>query len=83
MVRKIMVMVTTEPHYTIAELGHIEARTLIVAGENDLILRRHTDALARAIPGAKEIIVRGATHLGPLEAPETYTKITQDFLAAP
>ena len=83
MVRKIMVMVTTEPHYTIAELGRITARTLIVAGENDLILRRHTDALAHAIPGAKEVIVPGATHLGPLEAPETYTKIAQDFLAAP
>ncbi|HEY2885667.1 MAG TPA: alpha/beta hydrolase [Rhizomicrobium sp.] len=83
MVRKIMVMVTTEPHYTIAELGRIKARTLIVAGENDLILRRHTDALAHAIPGAKEIIVPGATHLGPLDAPETYTKIARDFLAAP
>jgi pimeloyl-ACP methyl ester carboxylesterase len=83
MVRKIMVMVKTEPHYTIAELGRIKAKTLIVAGENDLILRQHTDALAHAIPGAKEIIVPGATHLGPLEAPETYTKIAQDFLAAP
>jgi pimeloyl-ACP methyl ester carboxylesterase len=83
MVKKILVMVQTQPHYTLAELGHIKARTLIVAGEKDLIPRPHTDALAHAIPGATEIIVPGATHLGPLEAPETYTRIAQDFLATP
>jgi hypothetical protein len=37
-----------------------------------MILRSHTDAMAGAIPGAKEIIVPGASHMGPLEQPETY-----------
>ena len=52
-------MAQTQPHYTLAELGRIRARTLIVAGEHDMILRKHTDSLARAIPGAKEIIAAG------------------------
>jgi pimeloyl-ACP methyl ester carboxylesterase len=83
MVRKIMTMVRTEPHYRLSELARISAKTLIVAGEHDLILRRHTDMLARAIPGAKEIIVPGATHFGPLENPDAYDKIALDFLDAP
>jgi len=83
LVKKIEHMISTEPHYTLAELGHIRARTAIVAGEHDLILRPHTDALAHAIPGAKEIIVSGASHAGPLEQPDAYNKIVLDFLAAP
>ena len=83
LVKKIEHMISTEPHYTLADLGRIRARTAIVAGEHDLILRPHTDALAHAIPGAKEIIVPGASHAGPLEQPDAYNKIVLDFLAAP
>lgn len=80
MVRKIETLVTTEPHYTLAELGRIRVPVLIVAGEHDLILRKHTDALAHAIPGAREIIVPGATHFGPLESPAPYEAIAVKFL---
>ncbi|HJW42013.1 MAG TPA: alpha/beta hydrolase [Rhizomicrobium sp.] len=80
MVRKIKTLVTTEPHYTLAELGTIRAQVLIVAGERDMILRQHTDALAHAIPGAQEIIVPGATHFGPLESPAAYEAIAVKFL---
>src|SRR5262249_52741912 len=62
LLKKIEHMIATEPHYTLAELGHIRAKTAIVAGEHDLILRPHTDALAHAVPDAKEIIVPGASH---------------------
>jgi pimeloyl-ACP methyl ester carboxylesterase len=79
-VKKIEKMITTEPHYSLAELGRIRAAVLIVAGEHDIILRRHTDAMARAIPGAKEIIVPGASHMGPLEQPETYNARVLKFL---
>ena len=80
LVNKIVTMLTHEPHYTIAELGRIRARTLIVAGEHDMILRKHTDSLAHAIPGAKEIIVPRASHFGPLETPEVYEQLAVRFL---
>lgn len=79
---KIETMIRTEPHYTVAELGRIRARVLIVAGEHDLVLRRHSDALTAAIAGAKEIIVPGASHAGPLEMPEKYNEIALAFLDA-
>jgi pimeloyl-ACP methyl ester carboxylesterase len=82
LVKKIETMIVTEPHYTLADLGRIRAPVLIVAGEHDLILHRHTDTMAKAIPGAKEIIVSGASHIGPLEQPETYNKIVLEFLDA-
>jgi pimeloyl-ACP methyl ester carboxylesterase len=82
LVKKIETMIATEPHYTLADLGRIRARVLVVAGEHDLILRRHTDAMAKAIPGAKEIIVPGASHIGPLEQPDAYNRIVLGFLDA-
>jgi pimeloyl-ACP methyl ester carboxylesterase len=83
MVRKITTLVTTLPHYTLADLARIRARTLIVAGEHDMILRAHTDALARTIPDGEEAIVPGADHFGPLETPDTYNVLVLKFLAAP
>jgi pimeloyl-ACP methyl ester carboxylesterase len=83
MVDKIDTMVSTEPHYTLADLGRIRAKTLIVAGERDIVLRAHTDAMARAIPGARETIIPDTTHAGPLETPDPFVKATRDFLGEP
>ncbi len=80
--KKIFAMGNTQPHYTLAELGRIRAKTLIVAGEHDLILRAHTDAMTHAIRGAREVIVPGASHFGPLEAPDVYDALAVDFLNA-
>jgi pimeloyl-ACP methyl ester carboxylesterase len=80
LVQKLTTMLTREPHYTLAQLHRIRARTLIVAGEHDMILRPHTDSLAHAIPGAREIIVPGASHFGPLETPEAYEQLAVRFL---
>jgi pimeloyl-ACP methyl ester carboxylesterase len=80
LMQKITHMLRTEPNYTLDQLGRIRAETAIVAGEHDVILRPHTDALAHAIRGAKEIIVPGASHAGPLEQPDVYNKIVLDFL---
>jgi pimeloyl-ACP methyl ester carboxylesterase len=77
---KIVKMLRTEPNYSVAELGQIHCPTLIVAGEHDLILRRHTDSLAHAIPGAREIIVPGLGHEGLLEDPARYNTMARDFL---
>jgi len=83
MVKKVTWMVHHEPHYSLAELGHIRARTLILAGEHDIILRAHTDALAAAIPGSKKIIVPRASHIGPLEQPDVYNRLAMEFLDGP
>ena len=60
--RKVISMWQTQPHYTLEDLGKIEAPALIMAGEFDMIRRSHTDQLARAIPRAQERIIKGGTH---------------------
>jgi pimeloyl-ACP methyl ester carboxylesterase len=60
--RKVVTMWATQPHYTIANLGKINAPVLVIAGEFDVIKRAHTDQLAQAIRNAEEVIIQGGTH---------------------
>jgi len=80
---RVLTMWRTEPNYTSADLGRIRAPVLVIAGEHDAIRRAHTDALARAIPGAREVIVLGASHLAPMENPIAVDKAILSFLNPP
>jgi pimeloyl-ACP methyl ester carboxylesterase len=73
----------TEPNYTAADLGRISAPVLVIAGEHDVIRRAHTDALTRAIPGAKELIVLGAGHAAPMQDPVAVDRAILLFLNPP
>ena len=64
--RKVLAMWSSEPHFTIEQLGTIKAPALVMAGEFDGIKREHTDAMAEAIPGATEVIIAGASHFAPV-----------------
>jgi pimeloyl-ACP methyl ester carboxylesterase len=68
--RKVINMWRTQPNYTLNDLGHIKAPTLIMAGEFDIVKREHSAQLAKAIPGSREFIVEGATHTVPNDKPE-------------
>lgn len=59
---KIIAMWRTQPRWSLAQLHTIRAKTLIVAGDHDLIRPDHTEQLAHAIPGAEMWIVPNATH---------------------
>lgn len=51
-----------EPDITGDDLKMIKAKTLVLAGEHDLIRTGHTKKLAKAIPGSTLRIVRGEDH---------------------
>ena len=68
--RKVTTMWQTQPHYTLSDLSHIKAPTLVIAGERDTIKPQHTHQLAKAIPCSHEFIIAGTTHLVPIEKPE-------------
>jgi pimeloyl-ACP methyl ester carboxylesterase len=78
--QKIIEMWRTQPRYGVADLGTIKAPTLIMAGEFDCIKRQHTDQLAKAIPGGREEIIKGATHLAPLFQPDVVNAHILKFL---
>lgn len=78
---KIIAMWRTQPNFTPAELGRIRARTLIAAGENDMVRRDHTEQLARSIPGARLWIVPGADHGAISERPDLVNREVLEFLS--
>jgi len=78
---KLLEMWRNEPQFTAAELGRIRARTLVCAGEHDLVRPEHTRALARAIPGAELWIVPGASHSVLQERPDLVNARVLAFLA--
>ncbi|HLZ76672.1 alpha/beta hydrolase [Phenylobacterium sp.] len=77
---KVVQMWRTEPHDTPAELARIRAPVLVIAGEHDAIRREHTDALAKTIPNAKEVIIPAATHFAPLTHPQAVDAAILAFL---
>jgi pimeloyl-ACP methyl ester carboxylesterase len=78
--RKVVAMWHTQPHYTLNDLRQIEAPTVVMAGEFDIIKREHTDQLAKAIAKSEEIIVEGAGHNVPVEKPEIVNSAILQFL---
>lgn len=77
---KMTEMSRTQPHYSVADLSTIKAPTLVMAGEFDCIKRQHTDQLAKAVPGAREEIIKGATHVAPLFQPDVVNPHILKFL---
>src|SRR3984885_12531207 len=78
--RNVFAMWRTQPQYTLNDLSHIKAPTLVMAGEYDLIKREHTNQLAKAIPGSRESIIAHATHLVPIEKPDIVNPEILNFL---
>jgi pimeloyl-ACP methyl ester carboxylesterase len=79
--RKVVTMWATQPHYTIEDLSRIEAPTLIMAGEFDVVKREHTDRLAKAIPRGEEDIIPGGTHTVVSNEPDIVNGHVLRFLA--
>ena len=81
--KEIHQMWKTEPQWSDADLGRIQARTLLLVGENDLIKPEHTQAIAAAIPHSRVETIRGTTHGLPVEKPDLVSARILAFLDAP
>ncbi len=77
---KVIQLWRTQPNYTPEELHRIRVRTLIIAGEHDVIREDHTRALARAIPRSRLWIVPGASHSVMQEQPDLVNPAVLKFL---
>jgi pimeloyl-ACP methyl ester carboxylesterase len=77
---KVMVMISTQPAITVEQLGRINAPTLVVSGDDDMISLEHTTALFRAIPNAELAVVPGTSHLLVMEKPDLVNRLVLDFL---
>jgi 3-oxoadipate enol-lactonase len=66
-----------------AELGNIRVPTLVMVGEEDTAtVPAKSDAIARAVPGAKLVRIPEAGHLSPIDNPGFVTEQLSSFLAS-
>ena len=71
----------TEPNYRAADLARIRTPVAIVDGDHDEAIKRsHTEYMARAIPGAKLIILPNASHFAMLQQPAEFNAAMIGFL---
>lgn len=68
-----------EPNMTMAELSRIEAKTLVIAGTEDLIKESHTRRIAWGIPHARLCILPG-DHAVAAKHPSAFNRAVLDFL---
>ncbi|PRH77599.1 alpha/beta hydrolase [Streptomyces solincola] len=78
---KVLDMWRTQPTLTTGQLAGIGASTLVVSGDDDLVSLEHTIALYRALPDSRLAVVPGASHLVPLEQPDTIGRLIHEHLA--
>ena len=77
---RLLEMLLREPNILPSELEKISARTLVLAGEKDIILEQHTKLIANSISNSKVEILKKQTHFLPHENPELFNKTVLEFL---
>jgi pimeloyl-ACP methyl ester carboxylesterase len=77
---KIFRMVTTEPTLSATDLAKVATRTLVMAGDDDMVSADHTLLMYRSIRDSELAIVPGTSHALIIEKPELCNRIILDFL---
>lgn len=74
-------MQSTQPNYTAEDLARIRVPVTIAQSEFDeFIKQEHAEYLARTIPGAQFVLLRGVSHFAPLQRPALFNQAIFDFL---
>ncbi|MBI4935902.1 MAG: alpha/beta hydrolase [Actinobacteria bacterium] len=79
---KFMQMSTTEPTWTTDDIATVQAATLVLVGDDDLIALEHTCTLYQALPQGQLAVVPGASHTVPIERADETAAIIDRFLTA-
>ncbi len=65
------------------ELAGITVPTLVIVGESDAFTPPAVaESMAKKVPGAELVVVRGAGHMSPMEQPEQVNRAIERFMAS-
>ena len=81
--RKLAHLLSFEPHITTTELNTIKCPTLVIGGDHDIILPKHTLLIAESIPKSYVWIVPNSGHGTPIAHKEQFNKLVNDFFKKP
>jgi pimeloyl-ACP methyl ester carboxylesterase len=80
-VEAVTLMMKTQPNYSAHDLARISVPVAIVQSEHDeFIKREHAEFLARTIPNAELVDLRGVSHFAPLQRPEQFNTAMLAFI---
>ncbi len=72
-------LMVNDPDVKAEELAGIRAKTLVIAGTNDMIKESHTRQIAAGIPDSQLVLIQGS-HFIAHEKPEAFNRAVLDFL---
>ena len=72
-------LMVNDPNVSPGELAGIQAKTLVIAGTNDMILKKHTKLIADCIPSAELVFIRG-NHFIAGKHPGEFNRAVLSFL---
>ncbi|WP_326985043.1 alpha/beta fold hydrolase [Chryseobacterium sp. MYb264] len=78
--KRLLNLMLNEPNITKKSLNTIKSKVFVIAGENDVIRKDHTEMLAKEIPNAKLKIYPKVSHYLPFEIADELNKDVIDFL---
>jgi pimeloyl-ACP methyl ester carboxylesterase len=81
--RKLFLLDWQEPHITLAQLHTIQAPSLIICGDHDLISVSHTVLIYQNIPHANLWVVPNSGHATLIEHADDFDRLVDSFFAGP
>ncbi|MBK7434955.1 MAG: alpha/beta hydrolase [Chitinophagaceae bacterium] len=83
LIKKYFDLLGNQPHISLAEVRSIQAPTLVLAGDKDVILEQHTLQIYQNLPKAWLCIFPGGTHMMPETDPELFNITVEKFFSKP
>lgn len=81
--RKLGHLLSYEPHITLAELHTIKCPVLVIGGDHDVILPKHTMLIAENISKSYLWIIPNSGHSTPVFKKDQFNKVVGDFFKTP
>ncbi|MEZ5937024.1 MAG: alpha/beta hydrolase [Hyphomonadaceae bacterium] len=80
---RVVSLLGAQPQIDPAELKQIEAPTLVISGDQDLIRLEHTVEIYNHLPNANLAVVPNSTHALPFDDPVLFDAMVERFLNTP
>ena len=76
---RLKILLLTEPHINPDSLQKVQAPTLVMAGQYDIVKEKHTKLIAKKIQNSTLYIFKGADHEAPQKIPQRFNKEVAGF----
>ena len=80
---KVAHLLSYEPHLTTQQLEKIQCPTLVIGGDHDVVLPKHTFLIAESIPKSYLWIVPNSGRSIPINYKDQFNEVVNNFFSAP